>query len=401
MVYRLLGKGILSSVLLGMAASLIWYGINTNRIAAKDWEFQLRHPSSLIFPEVLLLKGNMAYYVNLDGAAAADAYREAVSRDPVFIEAWLALAKAEQALGHEDEAVKIIETISPLISHVSTWKWQELLLAFEMRNEAQFADCFNFILAKLPNRISEACYLALSFWGNWSTILPHVTSGSRLAFLDQLMNAKEVDVALSLWEQMEGSDKVPGRDLRLRFCQFLIGNGRVGPATTVWKSWTQNEGVEIHDGGFEAPPLNRGFGWLFGRHPEVSIERSLETPYQGSHCLNIHFRGTQNVVFNHVTQIVPVEPDRSYVLRFAWRSRNLNTDQGVFVNVSGFRCNGLNVQSEPALGSSHWTKEEMSLTVPATCQAIQIQVRRKESLKFDNKIAGDYWIDAVELQPEK
>jgi len=401
MVYRLLGKGILSAVLLGMAACLIWYGISTNRIAAKDWEFQLHHPSALLFPQVLLLKGNMAYYVKLDGAAAAEAFRQAIARDPIFIEAWLALAKAEQTLGHEDEAIKIIETISPHISHVSTWKWQELLLAFEMHNEEQFAACFNFVLAKLPNRISEACYLALSFWGNWSSILAHVTSGSWLAYLDQLINAREVDVALSLWEQMEESDNPPGKDLRLRFCQFLIDNGRLSPAKALWKSWKQDDLMGIYDGGFEAVPLNRAFGWSVGRHQEVNIERSLESPYEGSHCLYVHFRGTQNVTFNHVTQIVPVEPGQKYVLRFAWRSRNLTTDQGVFVDVSGFRCDGLNVQSEPAIGSSHWTKEEVSLSVPEACQAIQIQVRRKESLKFDSKISGDYWIDAMELQLEQ
>ena len=38
---------------------------------------------------------------------------------------------------------------------------------------------------------------------------------------------------------------------------------------------------------------------------------------------------------------------------------------------------------------------KLDVPVPLGCEAIIVQLRRKESLMFDNKISGDYWLDAV------
>ena len=37
------------------------------------------------------------------------------------------------------------------------------------------------------------------------------------------------------------------------------------------------------------------------------------------------------------------------------------------------------------------------MSVPSGCEAIVLQVHRNESLMFDSKISGDYWLDGVEL----
>ena len=95
--------------------------------------------------------------------------------------------------------------------------------------------------------------------------------------------------------------------------------------------------------------------------------------------------------------IIPVRPDTGYWLRFALKSRDLTTDQGIFVEIGGYGCEEFTVSSRPVLGTSPWTEEELEFVTPAGCEAVLLRVCRRESLKFDNRISGDYWLDAVEL----
>ncbi|GLI36426.1 tetratricopeptide repeat protein [Desulforhabdus amnigena] len=397
-MYRLPVKVLLSLILLGMAASLVWYSVCTNRISEKDVDFLKKHASVGLFPESWVLKGKLAYYEDLNAALAVQSFRRAIAIQPLRMDAWFELAKAEAVQGNEAEARKVVDTLSPLLAQISTWKWQEFLLANDMRDGERFAACFNFILNRLPYRTQEACYLAQQFWGEWAAVVPHLEQQNHPVFLRQLMRTNEADVALFLWSKMEEGAEAEDQDLRLRFCQFLLNNKRLGEAKKVWRRFAGDKGTVVYDGGFETEPMNMAFGWRQGRHPEVVVERTLEAPYSGSYSMHLHFRGTANVGFSHVSQVVPVEAGKTYHLSFAQKSRNLTTDQGIFLHLSGYGCKGLNVMSEPLLGSTPWTRVDLDVAVPEGCEAALIQIRRKESLKFDSKISGDYWIDAIEMK---
>jgi hypothetical protein len=180
-----------------------------------------------------------------------------------------------------------------------------------------------------------------------------------------------------------------------------MDSGRLAEAKAVWK-WVQGGSTPgMADGGFEKPPLNQAFGWKFDQSPQVDIERSPLLPGSGSHSLHLRFRGTANVSFHHVSQVVPVEPGQGYVLRFLRKSRNLTTDQGIFIQISGFQCRGLSVRSRPVTGSLPWGQEELRFVAPEGCEAVLLQVRRGESHSFDSKISGDYWLDGVSLERDE
>jgi hypothetical protein len=65
--------------------------------------------------------------------------------------------------------------------------------------------------------------------------------------------------------------------------------------------------------------------------------------------------------------------------------------------VSGYKDEAFKLTSEQVLGDSPWKEEKIEFTAPVGCEAIVLRVHRKESLKMDNKISGDYWLDSVEL----
>jgi hypothetical protein len=94
---------------------------------------------------------------------------------------------------------------------------------------------------------------------------------------------------------------------------------------------------------------------------------------------------------------LPLRSGIDYELRFSWKADQLTTDQGVFVELRGMGCDVFRVQSPAILGSRDWTDEALSFRTPRNCRMARIGLRRNESLKFDNKIAGNVWFDAVTL----
>jgi len=183
---------------------------------------------------------------------------------------------------------------------------------------------------------------------------------------------------------------------QLLFCDFLISNGRFKEAKSIWHLWRKNDIALIHDGGFEAEPLNMAFGWRFETGPGFILERETRPACSGNSCLHVHFNGVGNISSNLVWQIVPVSPGTAYTLRFVRKGGNLTTDRGVFLTVSGYK-NEFKTISEQVLGDSPWQEDKIEFSVPAGCEAIVLRVRRDESLKMDNKISGDYWLDSVKL----
>lgn len=382
----------------GIALCLLWYGLCLNRIAALDLAFINRHWNLFTpFATAWVLRGNQAYYEDLDPYAAEMCYRNALARQPLMIGVWLNLAKVQVALGKTDESRRILEDVSQSTSRVSTWKWQECLLAYELRDEELFSAYFNFVLERLPNRVPEAVYLARSFWGGWAEVLPHLGEGSREAFLGELMKAGEVQVGLDLWKTMEESENPPKRDLQLRFSQFLLANGAVSPAKKVWAAWRDDNQATVYDGGFEKPLTNAAFGWRVSRSGDVTVERTKREALEGKYCMHIRFHGIKNVNFAGLSQVVPVSPGKTYRLELAQKSVNLTTDQGVFVEVTGYGCKRLHAKTAALTETVPWTREQLEFRVPDDCEAVQLTVRRQESIMLDSKIAGDYWLDAVEL----
>jgi hypothetical protein len=391
-------RAMASLALLGLATILFAYGFGTFRLAGSSPPSGGGGVLALAYPEVWLQEGNRRYYVDLNAHGAMDCYRRAIAANPLLIRAWLALAEVEMVGGREQEGRRVLEALAPFLDRISTWKWQELLLAYEIRDEAYFERCFNFVLHRLPHRVRDAAYLAGNLWDGWAGVLPHVSEENREVFLKELIRAREVDAALHLWSSMRARPGGPSQDLYLRFSEFLLSQKRIREAKEVWRGVLGGKEPGVHDGGFEAPPAGQSFGWRVGRQNDVAVERSLEAPLEGSYCMHLRFNGSRNVPFHHVYQIVPVESGKEYNLSFVQRSRNLTTDQGVGVGVSGYGCSGLKKHSEPVLGSSPWTRGELSFSVPEGCEAVTLRLVRKESLKFDSKISGDYWVDGMSLK---
>ncbi len=395
-----MGKRVAWSVLLaGLGFVLLGYGVLRYQVGTRNLDFARKHGLTRLFPQPWLWEGHRFFYDLLDSQKACESYRQAVTRLQIFPEAWFALMKAEMARGNREAAENLFGALSPKLSRVSTWKWQELLMAFELKKDEAFASIFNFILQRMPQKMPDACFLAFRYWGSWTAVADHVHPANEPVLLEQLMASRELNAALALWNRMAQNDRLPEKKLTWRLCEGLLGGKRVQEAKEVWRRHLGGEAPWVYNGSFEEEPSHMAFDWRIRKHSDVILERTLTDSRHGRYSLHVRFPGTSNVNFHHVSQIVPVNPGARYRLRFAQKARGLTTDQGIRLELSGYGCQGLSKASDPVSGTRPWTEETLEFEAPEGCEAVLVQLRRKESLKFDSKIQGDYWIDHVRMEP--
>ncbi len=384
-------------ILSAMSGCLLWYSICTYKISGEKKPVGFGGLSAHFFPQAEVLNGNSKYFA-LDPTKAAEDYRKAILAEPSLIDAWIGLVRVQIASGNRRQASKTLGIIAPTLDSISTWKWKELVFAYELRNGPYFEKCFNYILSWLPDRMDDACWLASRFWGGWDGVAPHVFPRNYTVFLGELINWRQPDAAISLFKIMEEGPVAWKGTEKLRLCDFLISNNRLKEAKAVWRLREKGHFSLIYNGGFEKAPLNTAFGWRFVSNPDFIVERTDTDPHSGKWCLHVHFKGTRNIGCDLAYQLVPVSPGASYTLHFAQKSKNLTTDRGVFLQVTAYNKGGLDATGKELLGSSPWREEKIEFTVPAGCEAIVVHVRRDESLKFDSRISGDYWLDSVRME---
>lgn len=390
-------------VLLG--GGLLFSAYCSSRFAIRDVEFVLSSPLMDPWARTWIWRGDRARFQELDVASAVDAYWQGVGRNPLLLDGWFALARLERQrdAGSADALRDFLLARAP----VSTpWRWQQLLLAADGKDEARFARAFNFALRRLGGYRQEAVEVALGFWGEWPDVLAHTDCENRWALFKECMARRVVDACIGLYPLLEeGCGARLESEGQAEFIEFLIRNKRWGEAVQVGRrSGLFREGA-VTNGRFEVPLSGTAFGWRLTRAAGVEAQREPDSEPDSAtggeagagHVMRFHFSGTANPRYEHFRQYVPLRPGTTCELRFAWKARRLITDQGLYVDVRGVGCDGLSVRSPAITGSQGWRGERLVFDVPEGCLLARITLRRDRSLKFDGNIAGDAWLDAVEL----
>ncbi len=164
------------------------------------------------------------------------------------------------------------------------------------------------------------------------------------------------------------------------------------------EAWSSASNL-VFNAGFEHDPLPAALDWTIRPSEEFETGRDFEVAATGSSSLSVRFEGQENVDYRHLVQKVVVQPGR-YRFRVHIRTEGITTDQGVgFQILAADPSSRLNVETEPLLGTRDWTLLEESFTVPPRTRLLEIRAFRRQSRKFDSKIAGTVWIDDVSLVP--
>jgi hypothetical protein len=202
------------------------------------------------------------------------------------------------------------------------------------------------------------------------------------------------DDAALVWGELD-RQRFTSRGLAIDYVGFLLDQHRYETAQSVWSG---NQGANsIYNGGFEYDPSGCRLDWKITPLEAAEAARDESVAKEGRSCLRVHFRGTDNVSFQNVAQTVVVAPG---TYRFsAWlKTDEITTDQGVrFSIVDAEAPQRFNLETEMVRGTNEWMELHSDLAVPAHTNLVNISVCRRPSEKFENKISGTVWIDAVSL----
>lgn len=376
---------------------LLYWAFCTSRLAVSDADFVLESPLMDPWAQTWIMRADDARFRRMDSARAAGAYWQAVDRNPLLFGGWFALARLERQLGDARRADALHDFLLANVPPSTAWGWHHLLLAADRRDEAHFEQGFNFVLANLPKYRQEAVELALGFWGGWPATLSRAEAANKWTVLEECMARKAVDEAVGLYAALEADpESRPDAAGQARFIDFLLGSKRWGEAADTWRRSELFQGGLVDNGGFEAPVNGTAFGWRQSRAGGAEVRREPRRE-AGGHAVRFHFLGTANLRYDHFFQYVAVEPGQAYELRFAAKSERLSTDRGPYVEVRGMECPGFRAVSPNITGTRGWGEEAVAFEAPDGCRVVRVAVRRDESLKFDNKIAGDFWIDDMQI----
>jgi hypothetical protein len=152
----------------------------------------------------------------------------------------------------------------------------------------------------------------------------------------------------------------------------------------------------IFNGGFETDPLPTVMDWHFESTEDAAVSRGGEA-HDGQEALQIQYSGKANVSAVSAEQKMPVESGR-HLLRAWVRSEGITTNEGPRLELSDVESSArLSVRTEPIVGTRAWSQLIQPVMVPSATRFVTLRLVREPSQKFDNKIAGTFWLDSVEL----
>ena len=125
---------------------LLYHNWQLRRIRYENYTFTAAEARKLKnFPGAQYAFGMQAWSRG-DAEKAAEFFRQAVSEDLFYMDAWLRLAESEAALGHLEKSRKILIFTNDLAGGVYRWQWPQMLLARDLGMEDIFLKNANYLL---------------------------------------------------------------------------------------------------------------------------------------------------------------------------------------------------------------------------------------------------------------
>jgi hypothetical protein len=164
------------------------------------------------------------------------------------------------------------------------------------------------------------------------------------------------------------------------------------------------EGAAVLNGGFEEPVIlnDPGFGWqLPPRAPSVEASQDTAAPRSGAQSLRLVWSGDPDAQSPVLSQLVLVEPNARYRLRFAARTDKLITGGLPVVLATDASSNDARtLGGELTLppGTNGWQEYETEFTTGAATRAVLINVRRQSCNSSPCPVFGQVWLDDFSMR---
>jgi hypothetical protein len=339
-------------------------------------------------------------------------YRRAVQLNSRSAYYKLDLASALEMSGNDAEAEKFYRAAQenyPISAEVS-WRFGNFLLRQQRLPEA-YAEIHRAVVVDpklIPLAVSRSWHSDPDVRVLLDKVLPNTPAGDWEA-LSFLVQAQEGVAALAVWDHLIARKPSIDWNKLFAFTDMLVNQERFEEAGSVWRQATAAEGASspasesgslVFDGGFERDPSGGGFGWRQQDVPGADFDFDTGEKHSGTRSARIAFDGTQNLSYEHLSQMVLVAPGTRYRFRGFLRTDHISTDSGMRFEIRDpRRPQDLDVLTPNETGTEPWTLEEVEFTTGPQTHLIQILLRRLPSARLDNKLKGTVWVDDVAVFP--
>ena len=351
----------------------------------------------------LCLYGGCRYdqiYTGIDAAGIPPkALRSLILEDPASPSVWCTYAEflaangdTAKAISAFDQALQLGPSMSPVLMRAANFDFSHGRAehGFQMANRIlRQTDAFDQIL------FSYLTQSGVGASGRLGTAVPATARAARswLSWLRASGSDRDLQQTWSWMMQNGLADQKSAVDLTWTLWQRKLFHG----AQDVWADWLgpSHDGYlhpqRLANSRFQDEPNGSPFDWTLSGLPSVEISRR--------DGMDVRFSGKENVDFTQVHQFATVNPGR-YRFSAEVSAEEITTDQGPFFQVfDPVNPARLSVQTPQVKGSVSKSWATVDIQVPAGTQALQVQLERHPSQRFDNKIAGTLHIYQTSLVP--
>jgi hypothetical protein len=330
--------------------------------------------------------------------------QEALRRNPASPDRWCDLGEALFAAGRIPEAQYCFTRAVALGPQSPPAFWRTAQFYMRIHETSRSQEYMSRMLSLLPQYRDLVFNVYLSSGANIvDTLKRGFPNDSRFAadyFRYLLTHGIALEDSRKAWDWLQNHSTDDGR-LAGDYVDWLIKRGDYVVAGDIWKrSAGKNDRAYfnpnlVFNGSFETAPLQSGLDWRYIETPGVHVMRDSSFSVSGSSSLEMEFDGTANIDFNSITHDVVAAPGRYHFK--AWvRTSELTTDQGIGFHLAD-SSGQLNLETITMSGTHDWTPVDLDFTLSGPVRLLRIEIVRKRSWKFDNKISGKAWIDDVSL----
>ena len=328
----------------------------------------------------------------------------AASLRPLDDSTWLTLGSFRDSLDDSDGALSAYNQAvrcAPFYAHTN-WARGNLKLRMGRYDEA-FSE-MRLAATKNPNLLPTFIDLALGVSRGDLKLaeqLVQITDDrSRLAFARTLAAKGRGGEALGQLQLL----KTPiNRETKQELVRQMIAAKCYREGYELWNSDSNNKDLPIIvDGGFEASLTvnNTGFGWRFASgEQKIEMSQDAGERQSGTRSLRINFSGHSAPGNVLLSQYIVVDPDRTYKINYAIKSKDLVSGGPPVITVDDVDTGETLGRSETIPNSTDgWQPASFTFTSRSTSKAVALGLRRNYCQTSPCPIFGVVWLDSFSIE---
>ena len=141
------------------------------------------------------------------------------------------------------------------------------------------------------------------------------------------------------------------------------------------------------------------FGWKFHRaEGKMDVSSDSSVKHNGNRSMRVTFKGVTGIEIDNPVQLVAVQPDTAYTLRFWVRAENLRSGGPPLLQVVNANDNVPLASSQPFDGGTFdWQERTVTFVTPSNCEGILVRTNRVYC-GGECPISGLLWYDDLTLE---